>query len=255
MIILYETKPKDDIIANYRNQGCRVASIFDNPYIKQGESVGILLDKIYKTTIDFIDNLLYNNDRVNTSEYKPDKDGNLIKHRKQSNKVINKLTLKYDNKSYKLDSLSDWKFTHQSETDQIKTKTDYHIIYQTYLDNVKEYNELQKQIVLKQQYELYTIEVSDEELDNYVNAFAYLYDIGVDMTDTIDKLRAYKQIQFYQDNEIPYINERVISPDSEPMFAGKFNIQYEEPIEVISFGNETYLDDFVYKNIEAGETN
>jgi hypothetical protein len=248
MIILYETKPSDSTIANYRQQGYRVASIFDNPYIRQGESVGILLDKIYKPTIDFIDNLLYNNDRVNISEYKPDKDGKLIKHRKQSNKVINKLTLKYDNKYYNLDSLSDWKFTHQSETDQIKTKTEYHIIYKTYLDNVKEYNELQKQIVLKQQYELYNVNVPDEELDNYINAFAYLYDIEVDMTDTIEKLRAYKQIQYYQDIEMPYVNERVIEPDSEPMFAGKFNIQYEEPIEIISFWDQKYMDDFIYKN-------
>lgn len=248
MIILYETKPSDSTIANYHQQGYRVASIFDNPYIKQGESVGILLDKIYKPTIDFIDNLLYNNDRVNISEYKPDKDGNLIKHRKQSNKVINKLTLKYDNKYYNLDSLSDWKFTHQSETDQIKTKTEYHIIYKTYLDNVKEYNELQKQIVLKQQYELYNVNVSDEELDNYINAFAYLYDIEVDMTDTIEKLRAYKQIQYYQEIEMPYINERVIDPESEPMFVGKFNIQYEEPIEIISFWDQKYMDDFIYKN-------
>jgi hypothetical protein len=72
------------------------------------------------------------------------------------------------------------------------------------------------------------------------------------MSDIIDKLRAYQQIQFYQDNEIPYINERVIDPEDEPMFIGKFRIEYEEPVEIISFGDEVYLDDFVYKN--AGET-
>ena len=253
MIILYETKLTQQQIDNYHNKGYRVASIFDKPYIKQGESVGILLDKIYKTTIDFIDDLLYNNDRVNVSSYKPDKEGNLQKIKTKSNKVVNKLTIKYGDRTYNLDSLTDWKFTHQSETDQIKTKTEYHEVYKIYLDNVKEYNAQQKQIALAQQYELYNLDISDEELDNYINAFAYLYDIPVDMSNKIDKLQVYRQIQFYQDNEIPYINERVISPEDEPMFIGKFNIQYEEPVEIISFGNEIYLDDFIYKN--AGETN
>ena len=252
MIILYETKLTQQQIDDYHNKGYRVASIFDNPHISQGESVGIILDKIYKTTIDFIDDLLYRNDRINVSKYKPDKEGNLQKIRTNSNKVINKLTLKYGTKVYKLDSLTDWKFTHQSETDQIKTKTEYHEVYKIYLDNVKEYNAQKKQITLMQQYELYNLDISDEELDNYINAFAYLYDMTVDMTNKIDKMQAYRQIQFYQDNEIPYINERVINPEDEPMFIGKFRIEYEEPVEIISFGDEVYLDDFVYKN--AGET-
>lgn len=252
MIILYETKLTQQQVDDYRNKGYRVASIFDKPYIKQGESVGIILDKVYKTTINFIDDLLYNNDRVNVSKYKPDKEGKLQKIKEHSNKVVNKLTLKYGEKTYSLNSLTDWKFTHQSETDQIKTKTEYHEVYKIYLDNIKEYNTKKKKEKLKKQYELYDINVSDEELDNYINAFAYLYDITVDMTDKLDKMQAYKQIQFYQDNEIPYINERVINPEDEPMFIGKFRIDYEEPIEIISFGNEIYLDDFVYKN--AGET-
>lgn len=251
MIILYETKLTKEQITDYHNKGYRVASIFDEPYIKQGESVGIILDKIYKTTIDFIDDLLYNNDRINITNYKPDKEGTLQKIRNKSNKVINKLTLKYGNKTYRLDSLTDWKFTHQSETDQIKTKTEYHEVYRIYLDNLKEIQIQKKQDKLEKQYELYDSGISDKELDNYVSTFAYLYDMTVDMTDKLDKMRAYKQIQYYQDNEIPYINERVINPEDEPMFQGKFKIEYEEPIEIISFGNEIYLEDFVYKNTES----
>lgn len=252
MIILYETKLTKEQIEDYSKKGYRIASIFDEFTINKGESVGIVLDKVYKTTINFIDDLLYKNDRINVTNYKPNKDGKLQKIREHSNKVINKLTLKYGDKTYRLDSLTDWKFTHQSETDQIKTKTEYHEVYKIYLDNVKEFNAQKKQISLLQQYELYNLDISDEELDNYVNAFAYLYDMAVDMTDKIDKMRAYKQIQFYQDNEIPYINERVINPEDEPMFIGKFKIEYEEPVEIISFGNEIYLDDFIYKN--TGET-
>lgn len=254
MLLIYETKLSKEDAQRYKDLNYRVASIKDNPVIRAGESVGIVLDTIDRKTITLINNILYKNDSFLPTDYKSDKEGNLQRvDKKHYNKKISKLTLKYKDQVWSLTSMTDWKYNHQSETDQIKTKTTYHPIYQAYLDRLKMYRDSHKKNKRRELFKQYNVQVSEVELDNYINAFAYLYDMAVDMTDIIDKLRAYQQIQFYQDNEIPYINERVIDPEDEPMFIGKFKIEYEEPVEIISFGNEIYLDDFIYKN--AGETN
>lgn len=260
MLLIYETKLSKEDEQRYKEKNYRVASIKNKPIIKAGESVGIVLDTLDRKTMNLINEILFRNDSCRPNTYKTNESGDLqlvIKETKnfKKSKLINKLTLKYKDQVWHLTSMTDWKYNHQSDTDQIKTKTTYHPIYRAYLDRLKMYRDNRKKSKLRQLYKQYKVDVPVEELDNYVAAFAYLYDINVDLTNTLDKLQAYQQIQFYQENEIPYINERVISPDDEPMFAGKFNIQYEEPIEIISFGNETYLDDFIYNNIEAGETN
>ncbi|MBQ4030139.1 MAG: hypothetical protein II625_00160, partial [Bacilli bacterium] len=62
------------------------------------------------------------------------------------------------------------------------------------------------------------------------------YDINVDYESTDEMLRAYANIKFYIDNGIEYSRDII---GQEP---GEGN-----PFEVISFGDDTYLEDYIYK--------
>ena len=90
MIVLYESYLSKDGVTKYHNKGYRVASVFDNPVIKQGESVGFILTTLYKKSIDLIDDLLYHKHCV---------------------------TLSYNGKTYTLHNYIEWKHTYQNEKD------------------------------------------------------------------------------------------------------------------------------------------
>ena len=132
------------------------------------------------------------------------------------------------------------------------------ISYQTYLDKRNEYIENQKELKLKEQYQIiyenFDIELpDDEELDNFIRTFGYLYQLDVDYSNRMSKLQTYYQLKWYLEHDIPYVNEPLsIDIDDEQMFdRSMFKIpSYEEPIEVISFGDQTYLEDFIYKNVD-----
>lgn len=230
MLIITEYKLNEKTVTKLQTKGYRIAYSYETPYIKKNEAVGFFLDKLYKTTVDLIENLLYHNHNV---------------------------TLKYDNKVYVLNSLEDWKYTYQSETDMLQLTQYKHPIYRVYLDKRKEYLEKQKTNSLKEQFQELLVNNNitefpeDKEIESILNTFAYLYDVNYDKKDKLETYKAYFQIKWYLDNNIEYINEiRGIDPEDEPMFSNfKFKIPpYEEPINETSFGNLEYFEDYIYKN-------
>lgn len=175
---------------------------------RPGEAVGIYLKELYPATMDLINDLLY------------------FKH---------PLTLKYNNVQYKLYSLDDWKTTYQDPNDQIKTKTERHPILQEFLDKRKEYNinleATKRQDRFKSLYNDYPeLEfITDETLDIFITRNARAYEIYPESDDRYDKLLAYIQVKFYQEHGIEPTREL---PDD---------------LQIISFGDMTYLNDIVYK--------
>ena len=195
----YKTKENTKAISTY---GMTIRNF------KPGEAVGIYLRELYPATMDLINDLLY------------------FKH---------PLTLKYNDTQYKLYSLDDWKITYQDPKDQIKTKTDKHPILQEFLNKRKEYNlnleATKKQNRFKTLYSDYPeLEfITDEALDVFITNNARAYEVYPDTDDRYDKLLAYLQVKFYQDNNIEPTREL---PDD---------------LQIISFGDMTYLNDIVYK--------
>lgn len=175
---------------------------------RPGEAVGIYLRELYPATMDLINDLLY------------------FKH---------PLTLKYNDVQYKLYSLDDWKTTYQDPNDQIKTKTERHPILQEFLDKRKEYNinleATKRQDRFKSLYNDYPeLEfITDEALDIFITRNAKAYEVYPETDDRYDKLLAYIQVKFYQEHDIEPIREL---PDD---------------LQIISFGDMTYLNDIVYK--------
>ena len=175
---------------------------------RPGEAVGIYLRELYPATMDLINDLLY------------------FKH---------PLTLKYNDVQYKLYSLDDWKTTYQDPNDQIKTKTERHPILQEFLDKRKEYNinleAIKRQDRFKSLYNDYPeLEfITDEALDIFITRNAKAYEVYPESDDRYDKLLTYIQVKFYQEHDIEPIKEL---PDD---------------LQIISFGDMTYLNDIVYK--------
>ena len=175
---------------------------------RPGEAVGIYLRELYPATMDLINDLLY------------------FKH---------PLTLKYNDTQYKLYSLDDWKTTYQDPNDQIKTKTERHPILQEFLDKRKEYNinleATKRQDRFKSLYNDYPeLEfITDEALDIFITRNARAYEVYPETDDRYDKLLAYIQVKFYQEHDIEPIRE------------------LPNDLQIISFGDMTYLNDIVYK--------
>lgn len=175
---------------------------------RPGEAVGIYLRELYPATMDLINDLLY------------------FKH---------PLTLKYNDTQYKLYSLDDWKTTYQDPNDQIKTKTERHPILQEFLDKRKEYNinleATKRQDRFKSLYNDYPeLEfITDEALDIFITRNARAYEIYPESDDRYDKLLTYIQVKFYQEHDIEPIRE------------------LPNDLQIISFGDMTYLNDIVYK--------
>lgn len=232
MIVISEPKLTKEQIDKYHEKGYRVCQTYDDPVINRGEAVGFILDKIYKSTIEKIEYLLFTHHNV---------------------------SIKYGEDKYLLNSLDDWKQTYQDEKDMQHMAHYKHPILLEYEAKRSEYFEQLKISKVKVKYddlyEAYNINPDtlpqDEELDSFLKAFAYLYQIDVDYTDRFSKIQAYYQIQWYLDNDVPYANEpHSIAPEDEPMFRNiQFvEIPYEEPIEIESFGDEIYMEDYIYKN-------
>ena len=175
---------------------------------RPGEAVGIYLRELYPATMDLINDLLY------------------FKH---------PLTLKYNDIQYKLYSLDDWRTTYQDPNDQIKTKTERHPILQEFLDKRKEYNinleATKRQDRFKSLYNEYPELqfITDEALDIFITRNARAYEVYPETDDRYDKLLTYIQVKFYQENDIEPIKE------------------LPNDLQIISFGDMTYLNDIVYK--------
>lgn len=204
MIVITEYELTKEQIAQYKSKGYRIAQSNENPYIRPKESVGFLLNNLYPSTINLIEKLLYWHHTV---------------------------TLKLDEKSYTINSLEDWKYTRQSDKDVLKQVTVKHPVYQAYLDNRKEYNNKRRSAKKLDTYKKYWVNKPIEEIELFLTANAKYYGIYVDFNDKTDMYRAYQQIKYYQEHDIP--------------------AEYEEPEEVEYFGDATYLEDIIYKNAKG----
>ena len=213
MKIISEYTLTSEQIKTYRDKGYEVYYGYEKPYVKQGESVGLLLDTMYKSSIDLIGSLLYR-------------------------KIKSKITIKYKGEVYHISTPDEWQHkyyeNHRWHTVNHPILNEYYLKRTEYfeqknLDKAKE----QTKTVL----EYFHSEIP-EDLDLILNNFARLYD--VDYTDNLkDKLNAYANIKYYLDNGFEYVRDIVNTlPNEEPMF------------DVISFGNECYLEDYIYKNAE-----
>lgn len=211
MKVISEVKLTKEQIANYVEKGYEVYYGYENPYIKQGESVGFILDTMYKSTIDTIISLLYR------------------KHK-------SKITILYEGKTYTLSTPYDWQHSYKENNKWYKIQ---HPILQIYLSKRNEYFEKLDLETAKNKTEIileYFEHKVPDDLEQFVKAFAPLYEIDVDYQSLDDKLKAYASIQYYLENDIPYSKEVKGIDDSE-----------EAMFETISFGDLTYLEDMIYK--------
>ena len=215
MKVISEYKLSQDQIKEYRNKGYEVYYGYENPKIKRGESVGILLDTMYTTTIELIDNLL---------------------HRKTKSKI----TIKYKDKTYVISSPDEWQ---KKWYENHRWYRENHPILDEYYSKRSEYFE-RKQLESAKEHMNYVLDYFNqgipEDLDIILSNFAKLYDIDVDYDSLESKLLAYASIKYYLDNDIEYSRDILgHMPDEEPIF------------ECVSFGDETYLEDMIYKNSEV----
>ena len=209
--------------------------VFNYKELKQfnrGEAVGIYLHKLYGHTMDLIGLLLY------------------YKH---------PVTIKYNDKQYKLYSKEEWIQTYQDPNDQLKMKTTRHEVLQLYYDKlqqhksyVRDYRKLDKERDMMANYNI----VDEPEIDRIVRPLAKLYDIDVNYDSMVSKTVAYYQILYYLDNDVPYANPAPVIPvDDENMFnINMFKINTDQTIQDLDveyFGDITYFDDFVNKNKET----
>lgn len=173
----------------------------------RGEAAGIYLRDLKYNTICLIESLLY------------------YKH---------PVTLKYGDKQYKLYTKDDWRCTYQDPKDQLKTKTERHVILEEYLNKRKEAREFKNTKSLRAQYNM-LLEFCDfpdnEELEAFLRDTAPLYDVDVDYEDNISKYRAYIQLKYYLEHDFEYSNP-----------ANK--------VEVLAIGREDYLENIIYREQE-----
>lgn len=216
MKVISEYKLDKEQIKIYRDKGYEVYYGYENPVIKSGESVGFLLDTLYPNTIDTITSLL---------------------HRKHKSKI----SIEYNGKKYLITNPVEWKASYYN-SDTRKWERELHPVLEEYYTKRKEYTEAIK--LTKEKEELnyildYFNQEIPEDLDLILDNFARLYEIEVDKSSLQSKLLAYASIKFYLDNDIEYSRDILgQDPTEELMF------------DTVSFGDETYLEDTLYKTKE-----
>ena len=194
----------------------------------RGESVGFYLDALLKPNIELINDLLFRKHPV---------------------------TIKYLDKVYKLNTLDEWTYSYQSDTDQIKTKRFNHEVLIAYYENRKKYFESKKIKKTKEQLQALTLldapTETEFEIEMFLSTFGRLYDIHIDWNDEVSKLTAYQQLKWYIENNIDYANEvKCITPEETPYFTADMFQEDEEMLEQISaypLGDDEYLADTAYK--------
>lgn len=238
MLLISEYKLDNSTIANYKAKGYRVAYGYEQPVIHKGEAVGFLLDTMYKSTIDLIEYLLF---------------------------TRHKLILKYQDKNYRLETLDEWHRTYTENKRVMHFKHPLYIEYeskrQDYLDRLTKLKNKKRQEDLLNQYDFTDI---PKDLDMFVSTFSRLYNLMVDMNSETDKIICYNQIKTYMDLGLPYMSDDVkdahslegqafmysncINADESPFSLDMFqDVDYQDNISVESYGDETYLEDTIYK--------
>lgn len=248
MIIISEYELTKEQIDKYHARGYRVVYGNQDFTIKKGESVGILMKTIYKSTIDLIERLL-DGDRL----YQEDNNTHFINTK---HVFRHKITIKYKDKTYRLSTMEDWKETTQKDNDMLKLETYRHPILKMYLANREDFFIAKEKADMEDFYDNFISKYNITELPNeddvnkLLETFAPLYQIDID-ADKYNRINQYYQIQWYLDNDIPYVNEvKGINPKDELMFE---NIEFKinnTGFEIESFGDETYFEDECYQNLD-----
>lgn len=238
MKLISEYTLDKETIAHYVSKGFEVYYGYEDYKIRKGEAVGFLLDTMYKSTIEQIEYLLY------------------TKHN---------LTLKYKDKSYKLNSLDEWKYSYREQGQVRYKKHDLLIEYECkrkdYLDKLELIKNREKQEEFLEQY---NVEEIPMDLDAFVDTFSRLYKLDVDMSSEKDKIICYNQIKTYMDLDLTYLEDCIsnahtlegqefmysncVTPD-ETIFSGfKFKeVSNVDVVDIETYGDEVYLEDTIYK--------
>lgn len=208
MLVISEYKLSKEERQAFKAKGYRVAYGYEDPIIHKGESVGYLLQSLYKNTMEQIDYLLYK------------------KHT---------ISIKFEEKTTKLTTQEDFR------------RSNAYIEYQAHREAYFEELKVKK---AKAKYEIITEYYPEqpEDLDQILQAFGYLYQLDIDYGDNFSKLTAYQQIKYYLEHDIEYANEpRPIDPE----FEGQFESINWNGIQVVSFGDQTVMEDIINKNTDA----
>lgn len=159
--------------------------------------------------------------------------------------------------TFKLDTKEEWKYSYKDTNNRnITTK---HQVLLAFEEKRSSYYEAINLSKAKERYQFNTenITESQEEIERFVRALAPQYKIEVNYADWVELCQAYKSIKFYYDNNIPYElnrNEIYSSGAIEPEDTDYFTLDMFDtsntvaiPYEEESFGDETLLEDTIYK--------
>lgn len=198
--------------------------------LTRGEQVIIDLDTLETCSIRLINEILYSNKgyKFNVKD-KKGKDKTIYNTNHHIVYVI------YGGKTYKLDSIEEWKHSYQSDNDVNRMSTFKHKILQDFENKSQILKERHIKDVAESLYQRYATYIKDIpveiDMDTLIDTYGKLYHI-YNSNDPVEKLRNYIQIKFYVEHDI--------EPD--PMT--------DEQIE-LSIGNSAMLDDFIYKFSQA----
>jgi len=162
-----------------------------------------------------------------------------------------------EGKTYKLCTKEEWK--HSYKEPNKRNVTIKHQVLIDFEEKRNAYYEVVNTAKLTDKYNKATEGITDtkEEIERFVKAFAPQYKVDVNYSDWPDVCLAYKSLKFYYDNNLPYeldYNEMYsrgsITPEDTLYFTAEMfedtspdYDSYEEEL----FGNETLLEDMIYK--------
>lgn len=238
-IVITEHTLDKDTRESYNKKGYEIyrTSAFDTIDLKPGEAIIFELSVLYKSTIDLIDRILYNNDlSYQFTLHTFDKDGNPITQIRKHRSDKHNLTLKYGDKVYKLNKMDEWKYTYQSDVDVNRVKTYRHPILQVFEDQRAEYFDKERQVQAIKDYNI-AIETLDNvpndlEIDTLLDTYGKYYGIYVPDSEPVLKLKMYQQLKYYLEHNI--------EPDYIP-----------DETQELSVGDNQMLEDFIYKYREC----
>lgn len=213
MKVISEYKLTQEQIKEYRNKGYEVYYGYENPIIKPGESVGFLLDNLYSSTMNMIDTLL---------------------HRKTKSNI----SIKYKDINYNISVPEEWQYKYYDDKLRKWIRIQHPILEEYYMKR-SEYFEEKKQDKVTQytNYILENFEEIPKDLDAVLETYSRLYELDIDYSSLTSKLNAYMSIQYYLEHDIDYSRDVLgRTPTEETMF------------DCISFGDEVYMEDYIYKN-------
>lgn len=164
--------------------------------------------------------------------------------------------------TYKDLTSDDWRQSYKDADN--KNHTIKHLVLQEFEERRNAYYDAKNLGKAKEVYNTAVEGIHEEkaEIERFVRTFAPLYKIDVDYSNPVELFNAYKNISFYYENNIPYeldsaeiFKGAILPEDSNYFTADMFQApEYDyENISVESFGDETLLEDVIYKERSASQ--